>query len=90
MKKSAIGSAAAALSVVALVSPAQAMGSSDAYENIQVGVTYTVYEPSFTAGLKATHIGGNDLCQAVRPEEGRTLGALNFTYFFSHLGALVQ
>ena len=33
---------------------------------------------------------GNDLCHAVRPEEGRTLGALNFTYFFSHLGALVQ
>lgn len=45
-----------------LVAPAQAMGSGDAYENMQVGVTYTVYEPSFTAGLKARHIGGNDLC----------------------------
>ena len=64
MKSFAIGCAAAALGFVTLVSPAQAMGSSDAYENIQVGVTYTVYEPSFTAGLKATHIGGNDLCQA--------------------------
>jgi hypothetical protein len=64
MKSFAIGCAAAALGFVALGSPAQAMGSSDAYENIQVGVTYTVYEPSFTAGLKATHIGGNDLCQA--------------------------
>jgi hypothetical protein len=64
MKRFVIGCAAAALSFVTLVSPAQAMGSSDAYENIQVGVTYTVYEPSFTAGLKATHIGGNDLCQA--------------------------
>jgi hypothetical protein len=42
--------------------PAQAMGSSDAFSNIQVGVTYTVYEPTFTAGLKAMHIGGNDLC----------------------------
>lgn len=42
--------------------PAQAMGSSDAYENMQVGVTYTVYEPTFTAGLKARHVGGNDLC----------------------------
>jgi hypothetical protein len=45
-----------------LIAPAQAMGSGDAYENMQVGVTYTVYEPSFTAGLKARHIGGNDLC----------------------------
>ncbi len=46
----------------AAVGPAWAMGSGDAYENMQVGVTYTVYEPSFTAGLKAQHIGGNDLC----------------------------
>ena len=45
-------------------SPVSAMGSGDAYENMQVGVTYTVYEPSFTAGLKAQHIGGNDLCPA--------------------------
>ena len=44
------------------VSPVSAMGSGDAYEDLQVGVTYTVYEPSFTAGLKAQHIGGNDLC----------------------------
>jgi len=53
--------AAVALAVGGAV-PAQAMGSSDAYENIQVGVTYTVYEPTYTAGLKAQHIGGNDLC----------------------------
>ncbi len=45
-----------------IASPIQAMGSSDAYENIQVGVTYTVYQPTFTAGLRAIHIGGNDLC----------------------------
>jgi hypothetical protein len=56
----AIG-AAVALAVGGAV-PAQAMGSSDAYENIQVGVTYTVYEPTYTAGVKAQHIGGNDLC----------------------------
>lgn len=43
---------------------AYAMGTGDAYANMQVGVTYTVYEPSFTAGLKAQHIGGNDLCPA--------------------------
>ena len=32
---------------------------------------------------------GNDLCHAVGPEKGRTLGALNFAHFFSYLGALV-
>lgn len=54
-----VGSVALTLGFVA---PAQAMGSGDAYENMQVGVTYTVYEPTYTAGLKARHIGGNDLC----------------------------
>ena len=55
-------SAGLALSTGALAAPALAMGSGDAYEDMQVGVTYTVYEPSYTAGLKAQHIGGNDLC----------------------------
>ena len=57
-------SAALTLSMGALAAavPASAMGSGDAYEDMQVGVTYTVYEPSYTAGLKAQHIGGNDLC----------------------------
>lgn len=49
-------------SCVALATPSYAMGTSDVYDNMQVGVTYTVYEPTFTAGLKARHIGGNDLC----------------------------
>ena len=50
------------LGALAAAVPASAMGSGDAYEDMQVGVTYTVYEPSYTAGLKAQHIGGNDLC----------------------------
>jgi hypothetical protein len=50
------------LGALAAAGPASAMGSGDAYEDMQVGVTYTVYEPSYTAGLKAQHIGGNDLC----------------------------
>ena len=56
--------AIAVLGVVASLglTPAVAMGSGDAYQDFQVGVTYTVYEPSFTSGLKAQHIGGNDLC----------------------------
>jgi hypothetical protein len=56
------GALTAVVGFTLIVSPAQAMGSSDAYQNVQVGVTYTVYEPTFTAGLKARHIGGNDLC----------------------------
>ncbi len=34
------------------VQPAQAMGSGNPYVDQQVGVTYTVYQPTFTAGLK--------------------------------------
>ncbi len=49
---------------MSLTAPSFAMGSSDAFENMQVGVTYTVYEPMYTAGLKAQHIGGNALCAA--------------------------
>jgi hypothetical protein len=60
--KRVLGTISAIALTIGFVSPAQAMGSSDAYENMQVGVTYTVFEPSFTAGLKARHIGGNDLC----------------------------
>lgn len=57
-----VGIGLAAALALASVGPVMAMGSGDAYQNMQVGVTYTVYEPSFTAGLKAQHIGGNDLC----------------------------
>jgi hypothetical protein len=60
--KRLIGIIAAGAFVVASIAPAAAMGSGDAYANMQVGVTYTVYEPSFTAGIKAQHVGGNDLC----------------------------
>jgi hypothetical protein len=60
--KRLLGVIAASALVIGVAAPAVAMGSGDAYENMQVGVTYTVYEPSFTAGLKAQHIGGNDLC----------------------------
>lgn len=37
--------------LVASAAPADAMDSGNPYEDIQVGVTYTVYQPSFTAGL---------------------------------------
>ena len=35
------------------------MGSGNPYEDMQVGVTYTVYEPTYTAGLKQQHVGPN-------------------------------
>ena len=60
--KRLLGVIAASTFVVGVAAPAVAMGTGDAYENMQVGVTYTVYEPSFTAGIKAQHVGGNDLC----------------------------
>lgn len=40
---------------------AHAMGSGDPYQDMQVGVTYTVYEPAFTGGLKQTGTG-NTAC----------------------------
>lgn len=41
-----------------LLSPsAQAMGSGDPYEDMQVGVTYTVYQPSSSGGLKQSGTG---------------------------------
>ena len=62
LRRMAAAAASAGLLVSMATGTASAMGSGDAYEDMQVGVTYTVYEPSYTAGLKAQHIGGNDLC----------------------------
>lgn len=62
MKRLSLTIIAVAASSALSIAPVAAMGVSDAYDNMQVGVTYTVYEPSFTAGLKARHVGGNDLC----------------------------
>jgi hypothetical protein len=59
MKKSvlalstALGLALAALAAV----PAHAMGSGNNYVDHQVGVTYTVYQPTYTNGLKQTSFG---------------------------------
>lgn len=43
--------------------PASAMGSGNPYEDLQVGVGYTVYQPTFTAGIKQVFVGGNDNCR---------------------------
>ncbi len=54
--------AIATVGVLGLAAPAQAMGSGNPYQDMQVGVTYTVYEPSYTAGLALQHFGGNTMC----------------------------
>ncbi len=64
MRKSLVASLCAIFAVSAIgSSPAWGMGLDNAYDNMQTGVTYTVYQPTYTAGLKAQHVGGNDLCQ---------------------------
>jgi len=40
-----------------LAPSASAMGSGNPYEDMQVGVTYTVYQPSYSGGLKQTSTG---------------------------------
>jgi hypothetical protein len=54
--------AIATVGVLGLAAPAQAMGTGNPYQDMQVGVTYTVYEPSYTAGLTLQHFGGNAVC----------------------------
>ncbi len=68
----AVGLATAALIATggALAAPASAMGSGDSYEDLQVGVTYTVYEPKVTAGLALQHFGSNVACPKGTEENG--------------------
>lgn len=69
MNKSVLAlTAAAGLALTAFAAaPAQAMGSGNNYADFQVGVTYTVYQPTYTNGLKQTKFGGMEpdaLCSA--------------------------
>jgi len=66
MRRVLVGVAAVAVAgggIVASTLPALAMGTGNPYEDIQVGVTYTVYQPSFTDGLKTpTQATGSGQC----------------------------
>jgi hypothetical protein len=62
MRKPAAILSYATVAVVAFSGPAAAMGSGNEFEDMQVGVTYTVYEPSYTSGLPLQHFGGNSAC----------------------------
>ena len=60
-----LAATAAALTMLAAgAAPASAMGSGNPYQDMQVGVTYTVYQPSFVAGLGLQHFGGDTQCPA--------------------------
>lgn len=61
MKKSVLAlTAAAGVALTAFAAgPAQAMGSGNNYADFQVGVSYTVYQPTYTNGLKQTSFNGN-------------------------------
>jgi hypothetical protein len=51
--------AVAALGMGLVAAPAHAMGTGNPYLDLQTGVTYTVYKPTYTAGLPTRHVGGN-------------------------------
>lgn len=70
MKKSTFALAAAAgLALTALATaPAQAMGSGNNFADFQVGVSYTVYQPAYTNGLKQVSFNG-DASDAGCPRE---------------------
>jgi len=61
MKKSVLAlTASAGLALAAFAaSPAHAMGSGSNYADFQVGVTYTVYQPTYTNGLKQLSFHGD-------------------------------
>lgn len=56
--RSAVVAGITSVTLLAAATPALAMGSGNPYEDMQVGVRYTVYEPTYTAGLGRTAFGG--------------------------------
>jgi hypothetical protein len=60
MRRIAISLTALTVAATALLgsTPASAMGSGNPYEDMQVGVGYTVYQPTYTAGIELHHTGG--------------------------------
>lgn len=51
-----------ASALVAGGTAATAMGSGNPYEDLQVGVTYTVYQPGYTGGARLAHTGSQAGC----------------------------
>ena len=68
--------AAATIATAALVTasalataPVHAMGSGNPYEDFQVGVSYTIYQPSFTNGLKERQVQSIDCGSGANMED---------------------
>lgn len=63
MKKTILAVAATTLAIAGLAAPAASAATSTAtppgYAKMQTGVTYTVYAPTYTAGLPAKSVKGN-------------------------------
>lgn len=59
MKRRITAVVAVSAATLALAAPALAMGSGNPFLDMQTGVTYTVYQPTFTAGLQQVHVGPN-------------------------------
>ena len=56
-RKRTLGSLLVAVFLVAAITPANAMGSGNPYQDSQVGLNYVVYQPSYTAGLALKNFG---------------------------------
>ncbi|CAB4934367.1 MAG: hypothetical protein F2840_02345 [Actinobacteria bacterium] len=61
-RRTALAAVAALVMTAAGTTTAAAMGTGNPYQDHQVGVTYTVYQPGFVAGLGIQHVGGDDMC----------------------------
>lgn len=72
----------AASSALGAAAPASAMGSGNPYEDLQVGVTYTVYQPARTAGLTLAH---QQVAAECMPGEEQNVGAAYGTYRGTYL-----
>lgn len=57
--------AATAVALLMVATPAVAMGTGNPYQDHQVGVGYTVYQPSFVAGLGIQHVGRDQMCDHI-------------------------
>lgn len=64
ISKAALGFVTALALASTAVPSATAMGSGNPYEDLQVGVTYTVYQPAYVGGLKLAHTGSAAQCPA--------------------------
>lgn len=64
-----IATAALVTASALATAPVHAMGSGNPYEDFQVGVSYTIYQPSFTNGLKERQVQSIDCGSGANMED---------------------